>query len=37
MLSYHMGLIGGRTGPALCTSSPVSAGGAQAAVGRPAR
>jgi len=34
---HAMGTIGGRTGTALCTSSPVAASGAQAAVGRPAR
>jgi len=33
----NMKPIGGRTGTALCTSSQVAAGGAQAAVGRPAR
>ena len=32
-----MGPIGGRTGTALCTSSPVAAGGAQVAMGRLAR
>jgi len=31
-----MGPIGKRTGTALCTSSPVAAGGAQAAVSRAA-
>jgi len=39
MFSYHRP-IDGRTGKALCslcTSSPVAAGGEQAAVGRPAR
>jgi len=37
-LCFHtMGPIGGRTGTALCTSSPVAAGGAQAAVRRLTR
>jgi len=31
-----MGHIGGQTGMALCTTSPVAAGKAQATVGRPA-
>jgi len=33
---HTMGPIGGWTGTALCISSPVAAGGAQAAEGRPA-
>jgi len=33
---YTMGPIGGRSGTALCTSSPFVDGGAQVAVDRPA-
>jgi len=34
---YSMRPTGGRTDTALCTSSPVAAGGVQTVVGRPAR